>query len=108
MNQVSRQKAQTDVEKDFYKLMDNANFGYDCHNNANNCQFSPTYDETDELLYAEGYQNIFDQSISNFVLSEILERQIEEEFLNKIGKLDQNNDIMKQGKIPSRYRKKRA
>ena len=34
----------------------------------------------------------FDQSISDFVSSEILERQIEEEFLNKIGKLDQNEN----------------
>ena len=42
MNQVSRQKAQTDVEKDFYKLMSNTDFGNDCRNNANNsyfCQF---------------------------------------------------------------------
>ena len=39
MNQVSTQKAQTDVEKDFYSLMNKANFGYDCHNNANNCYF---------------------------------------------------------------------
>ena len=28
-NQVSRPKAKTDVEKDFYKLMNNSNFGYD-------------------------------------------------------------------------------
>ena len=30
MNQVSRQNAKTDVKKDFYKLMNNSNFGYDC------------------------------------------------------------------------------
>ena len=92
MNQVSRQKAQTDMEKDFYKLMNNANFRYDCRDNANNCYFSPIYDEIDELLYSKRYQNVFDQSISNFVSSEILENQIEEEFLNKIRKLDQNDD----------------
>ena len=78
MNQVSRQKAQTDVEKDFYKSMNNASFGYDCRNNADNYYFSPIYDEIDELLYAKRYQNVFDQSISNFVSSEIFERQIEE------------------------------
>ena len=49
MNQVSRQKAQTDVEKDFYKL-NNANFGYDCHNNAGNCYFSPIDDEIINIL----------------------------------------------------------
>ena len=92
MNQVSRQKAQTDVEKDFYKLMNNANFGYDCCNNANNCYFSPTYDEIDELLYVKWQQNVFDQSIIGFVSSESLEREIEEEFLNKNRKLDQNDN----------------
>ena len=84
MNQVSTQKAQTDVEKDFYSLMNKVNFGYDCHNNANNCYFSLIYDELDEILYAKRYQNVFDQSISDFVSTEILERQIEEELLNKI------------------------
>ena len=37
MNQVSRQKSQIDEEKDFNKLINNANFGYDCRNNADNC-----------------------------------------------------------------------
>ena len=84
MNQISTQKAQTDVEKDFSSLMNKANFGYDFHNNANNCYFSLIYDELDEILYAKRYQNVFDQSISDFVSSEILERQIEEKLLNKI------------------------
>ena len=33
MNQKSRQKSKNDVEKDFFKLMNNSNFGYDCRNN---------------------------------------------------------------------------
>ena len=41
MNQVSRQNAKTNMEKDFYKLMNNLNFGYDCRNNADNCYFLP-------------------------------------------------------------------
>ena len=36
MNQVSRQNAKTDVQKDFFELMNNVNFGYDCRNNAEN------------------------------------------------------------------------
>ena len=83
MNQVGHQNAQTD--KDFYKLMNNANFGYDCRNNADNCYFSLIYDEIDELSFANF---IFDQGISDFVSSEILESQIEEEYLNEIANLD--------------------
>ena len=41
MNQVSRENAKTDVEKDFVKLMNNASFGYDYRNNADNFYFSP-------------------------------------------------------------------
>ena len=30
MNQKSRQEAKNSIEKDFYKLMNNSNFSYDC------------------------------------------------------------------------------
>ena len=92
MNQVSTQNAKTDVEKDFFKLMNNANFGYDCRNNAGNYYFSPIYNELEELMYAKRHQNIFDQSISEFVSSECLERQIEEEFSSKVARVDPNDE----------------
>ena len=38
MNQKSRQKATSSVERSFYKLLSNANFGIDCRNNIENCQ----------------------------------------------------------------------
>ena len=40
MNQVSRQNATTDVKRDFFKLMNNSNFGFDCRNSAANCFFN--------------------------------------------------------------------
>ena len=45
MNQKSRQKSKNDIEKDFFKLMNNSNFGNDCRNNIYNCKFVPIYDE---------------------------------------------------------------
>ena len=63
MNQVSRQNAQTEVKKDFYKLMSNLNFSYDCCSNADNCFFQPTYNEIEELSYTKHHQNVFNQHI---------------------------------------------
>ena len=108
ISQVSKQKAQTYGEKDFYNLMNKVNFGCDCHNNADNCYFSPIYEEIDELLKAKRYQNIFDQNINDFVSSEIFERQIEEEFPNKIGKLDQNDDYYEARKNSLEIQKKKS
>ena len=44
MNQKSRQNAKNSIEKDFFTL-NNANFGYDCRNNLDNCQFILIFDE---------------------------------------------------------------
>ena len=40
MNQVSRQNAAADVERDFLKVINNSKFGYDHRNNAANAFFS--------------------------------------------------------------------
>ena len=45
MNQRARQNSKNAIKKDFYKLMNKPNFGYDCHNNIDNFQFVPIFDE---------------------------------------------------------------
>ena len=52
------------VEKDFYKLMNNSNFRYDCRNSADNCFFAPIFDEVEESRYAK---NIKTHSIRKFL-----------------------------------------
>ena len=48
-NQVSRLHTKNNIEKDFYKLLSNSNFGYDCRNNLDNCNFIPIFDELQEV-----------------------------------------------------------
>lgn len=92
MNQVSWQNSQTEVENYLFKLMNNANFGCDCRNNAGNSYSQPVCDELEELSHAKRYQNVFDQDISKFVSTEILGRQIEQEFLRKLYAIDTQDD----------------
>ena len=50
MNQKARQTASSSVEKYFYKLLNNSNFGIDCRNNMDNCYLEPLYDDFSEIL----------------------------------------------------------
>ena len=80
MNQTSRQKAKDDVTKDFYKLMNNSNFRYDCRNNLDNCKFNPIFDELNEITNVDRYHNIFNTNMSDFVSSDIIKQHTEEKF----------------------------
>ena len=91
MNQKLRQQSKNSVEKDFYKLMNNSNFGYDCRNNIDNCKFVPIFDEYKEITFINRYHNIFDEKVSKFVTSDLLKSQIEEEYNEKLMKLDKED-----------------
>ena len=91
MNQKSRQQSKNSVEKDFYKLMNNSNFGYDCRNNLDNCKFVPIFDEYKEITFINRYHNIFDSKVSQFVTSDLLKADVEEKYNDKLSKLDKED-----------------
>lgn len=79
---------QNAIKNDFFKLMNNTNFGYDCRNNENNAKFEPIIDEVNEITYIKKYYNSFDSKISNFVNSDVLEQETEQNFQQQIVKHD--------------------
>ena len=90
-NQVSRQHAKNNIEKDFYKLLNNSNFGYDCRNNLDNCQFIPIFDELQEVSYIKKYYNFFDPAVKSFVTADLIKKDIEQTYLDRLNKIKQND-----------------
>ena len=82
INQRSRQNTKNYIQKDFYKLMNNADFGYDCQNDLNNCQFIPIFDEMNKVTYLKQYYNYFDKEVSKFVSSDLIRAEVEEKYNN--------------------------
>ena len=93
MNQKSRQESKYSIEKDFYKLMNNLNFGYDSQNNLDNCQFVPTFDEYKEVTYVRRYFNFFDPRVSQFVTGDLIRQEIEEKYNDRLIKLDKEDNF---------------
>ena len=98
MNQYARQNAKNDIEKNFYKLMNNSNFGFDCRNNANNLKFEPLINEIEELSYIKRYHNLFDEKVKQFVSSDILEQKINQDFNQEMSEI-KDNDLFKNIRI---------
>ena len=91
MNQCSRQNEKNSIEKDFYKLMNNSDFRYDCCNNLDNCQFVPIFDELQEITYLKRYYNYFDQKVSSFVSSDLIRQEIEEKYNDSLMELSKDD-----------------
>ena len=91
MNQKSRQQSKNSVGKDFYKLMNNSHFGYDCRNNLHNCKFVPIFDEYKEITFINRYHNIFDSEVSQFVTTDLVKTDIDEKYNDKLLKLDKED-----------------
>ena len=85
MNQKARQTASSSVEKDFYKLLNNSNFGIDCRNNIDNCYLEPLYDDFSEISYIRKFTTIFsDETSLYFFFASLLTEEISQTFQGKI------------------------
>ena len=58
MNQNARKTAKTKAKKDFYKLLNNSNFGNDYRKNLGNCKLELLFDSLDEISYIKKFSNI--------------------------------------------------
>ena len=100
-NQVARQNAKTSMEKKFYKLMNNPNFGYDCRNNFDNRYFTPVIDEIEEMGFIRKHQDVFDSEIASYFSTDHLVIQINDDFDNKLANLQMKQDEFFEAKINS-------
>ena len=75
MNQKLRQKATSFVERDFFKLLNNNNFGIDCRNNIDNCILEPLYDDLNKILYIKKFTIIFSDDIFRNFFSPVQMRE---------------------------------
>ena len=95
MNQKARQEAGDKVESDFCKLLNNANFGYDCRNNLDNCTFQPINDEINELSFIKQYHsNLYDKNLQPFITSRVLKEDIDERFNNERQKIEETDKFL--------------
>ena len=88
---MSRQQAKNKIEKDFYKLLNNSNFGCDCRNNLDNCQFIPIFDDLQEVSYIKKYYNFFDPAVKSFVTADLIKQDIEQTYLDRLNKIEQDD-----------------
>ena len=89
MNLNARKTANTKVEKDFYKLLNNSNFGNDCRNNIGNCRLDLLFDGPDEISYIKRFTNILqDIHYREFFSVDLFKKQYIKECKEKLDKND--------------------
>ena len=92
MIQRSRQKATTSVKRDFFKLLNNSNFGIDCCNNIDNCIFEPLYDNLGKISYIKKFPTIFnDDTFRHFFSPEHMKEEIIQTFQGNMFALNQDD-----------------
>lgn len=83
MNQKARQQSISSVGKDFYKLLNNSNFGIDCRNKIENCIIEPLYDDIDESSHNETFGCISKERYKDFQDPELLRESITQKYQQK-------------------------
>ena len=92
MNQNAQKTAKTKVEKDFYKLLNNSNFGNNCRNNIGNSTPELMFDGHEEISYLRKFTNIMQNSkFRQFFSLDLLCENVQQEYKNKKEKLDKND-----------------
>ena len=92
MNQEARQKAAYPVERDFYKLLNNSNFGVNCRNNIENCVLEPLYDKIGEISYIKKFCTIFgNKTYREFLSPTVMRKEITQDRTTKIMSLNKND-----------------
>lgn len=75
-NQEATLKAASSFEKDFFKLLNNSNFGIDCGNNIDSCILEPLYDDLNEVSYIKKFTTIFTENTFRYFFHlDILEKK---------------------------------
>ena len=73
--------------------MNNANFVFDCRNSTNNTKFEPIIGEIGKITHIKKYYNLFDSRVANFVKSDVLEQNINEEYEQKMVMIKENDSF---------------
>ena len=72
------------VETDFFKLLNNSNFGIDCRNNIDNCILESLDNDFTEISYIKKFTTIFnDDTFRNFFLPALLREEVIQTFQSK-------------------------
>ena len=96
MNQKSRQKATSCVERDFFKLLNSSNFRLDCTNNIDNCILESLDDGFTEISYVKKITTIFnDDTFRNFFSPTLLREEIIQTFQSKTFPFNNDNPTYK-------------
>ena len=108
MNQKAKQKATSPLERNIYKLLNNANFCIYCRNNIVNCSFDPIYDKISEIAYIKKFDSIFDnENCRDFSDINLMTQETNEKHDRLILDLDKTDPTYEATKYSLQSRKKK-